>query len=158
MNGLHQKSMELPPSLALFELLCLPRLASDDQPHFLPLFVLAQVTISNDGAEIMKLLDIVHPAAKTLVDIARSQDAEIGDGTTTVVLLAGELLRASKAFVEEGVHAQVIIRVRVPSPLSSFLPLLTTSPSFSSPGLATCAPSGPGAIGGIGGWTGQHGG
>jgi T-complex protein 1 subunit eta len=69
-----------------------------------------KVTISNDGATIMKLLDIVHPAAKTLVDIARSQDAEIGDGTTTVVLLAGELLKASKSFIEEGVHPQIIIK------------------------------------------------
>jgi T-complex protein 1 subunit eta len=66
--------------------------------------------ISNDGAEIMGLLDIVHPAAKTLVDIARSQDAEIGDGTTTVVLLAGEFLKAAKPFVEDGVHPQVIVR------------------------------------------------
>jgi chaperonin GroEL (HSP60 family) len=60
----------------------------------------------------MSLLDIVHPAAKTLVDIAQAQDAEIGDGTTTVVLLAGELLKASKAFIEDGVHPQIIIRVR----------------------------------------------
>ena len=45
-------------------------------------------TISNDGATIMKLLDIVHPAAKTLVDISMAQDAEVGDGTTSVVLLA----------------------------------------------------------------------
>ncbi|KAJ1635330.1 hypothetical protein T492DRAFT_836131 [Pavlovales sp. CCMP2436] len=65
------------------------------------------VTISNDGATLMKLLDIVHPAAKTLVDIARSQDAEVGDGTTSVVVLAGELLREAKPFVEDGVHAQV---------------------------------------------------
>ena len=46
-------------------------------------------TISNDGATIMKLLDVVHPAAKTLVDIAKSQDADVGDGTTSVVILAG---------------------------------------------------------------------
>ncbi|CAH1959955.1 unnamed protein product [Acanthoscelides obtectus] len=59
-------------------------------------------TISNDGATIMKLLDIVHPAAKTLVDIAKSQDAEVGDGTTSVVLLAGEFLKQLKPFVEEG--------------------------------------------------------
>lgn len=58
----------------------------------------------------MKLLDIVHPAARTLVDIAKSQDAEVGDGTTTVVMLAGEFLRQAKSFIEEGVHAQVIIR------------------------------------------------
>lgn len=68
------------------------------------------VTISNDGATIMKTLDIVHPAAKTLVDISLSQDAEVGDGTTTVVLLAAELLKESKSFVEEGVHPQAIIR------------------------------------------------
>lgn len=68
------------------------------------------VTISNDGATIMKLLDIVHPAAKTLVDIAKSQDAEIGDGTTSVVLTAGALLTASKSFVQENVHPQVVIR------------------------------------------------
>ncbi|KAK9846000.1 hypothetical protein WJX81_008028 [Elliptochloris bilobata] len=69
-----------------------------------------RVTISNDGATIMKLLEIVHPAAKVLVDISASQDAEVGDGTTTVVILAGELLRECKAFVEEGVHPQAIIR------------------------------------------------
>ena len=69
-----------------------------------------RVTISNDGATIMKLLDIVHPAAKTLVDISMSQDAEVGDGTTSVVLLAGEFLREAKPYIEEGVHPQVIIK------------------------------------------------
>ena len=52
----------------------------------------------------------MHPAAKTLVDIARAQDSEIGDGTTTVTLLAAELLRQAKVFVEDGVHPQIIIR------------------------------------------------
>lgn len=70
----------------------------------------SSVTISNDGATIIRLLDIVHPAAKTLVDIARSQDTEVGDGTTTVTLLAGEFLRNVKVFVEDGVHAQTIIQ------------------------------------------------
>lgn len=69
-----------------------------------------QATISNDGATIMKLLDIVHPAAKTLVDIAKSQDAEVGDGTTSVVLLAGEFLKQVKPYVEEGVHPRIIIK------------------------------------------------
>jgi len=68
------------------------------------------VTISNDGATIMKELDVVHPAARTLVDIAKSQDAEVGDGTTSVVMLAGEILKVSKSFIEEGVHPQVMIR------------------------------------------------
>lgn len=58
----------------------------------------------------MKLLDIVHPAAKTLVDIAKSQDMEVGDGTTSVVVLAGELLKEAKPFIEDGVHSAVIIR------------------------------------------------
>ena len=68
------------------------------------------VTISNDGATILALLDIVHPAAKTLVDIAKSQDNEVGDGTTSVVLFAGELLNQSKQFIEEGMHPSVIIK------------------------------------------------
>ena len=69
-----------------------------------------QATISNDGATIMKLLDIVHPAARTLVDIAKSQDSEVGDGTTSVVLLAGELLTSTKGFIEDGMHPQIIIK------------------------------------------------
>jgi len=68
-----------------------------------------KVTISNDGATIIKALDIVHPAAKMLTDISLAQDNEVGDGTTTVVLLAGELLKAAKPFIEEGVHSQTII-------------------------------------------------
>ena len=63
------------------------------------------VTISNDGATLIGLLDIVHPAAKTLVDIAQSQDNQVGDGTTSVVLTAGELLRQSKSLIEEGMHS-----------------------------------------------------
>ena len=67
-------------------------------------------TISNDGATIMKLLDIVHPAARTLTDIARSQDAEVGDGTTSVVILAGEFLKECKSLIEQDVHPQIIVR------------------------------------------------
>eukprot|EP01059_Diplonema_ambulator_P011722 TRINITY_DN2176_c0_g1_i2.p2 TRINITY_DN2176_c0_g1~~TRINITY_DN2176_c0_g1_i2.p2 ORF type:complete len:586 (+),score=233.14 TRINITY_DN2176_c0_g1_i2:37-1758(+) len=69
-----------------------------------------ETTISNDGATVMKCLDVAHPAAKTLVEIAKSQDAEVGDGTTSVVVLAGEFLREAKQFVEDGVHPQIIIR------------------------------------------------
>merc|ERR1719204_1593131 len=68
-----------------------------------------EVTISNDGATIIKLLNIIHPAAKILTDIARAQDDEVGDGTTSVVLLACEFLRMAKPFVEDGVHPRVII-------------------------------------------------
>lgn len=69
-----------------------------------------KVTISNDGATIMKLLSVVHPAARTLVDIAKSQDAEVGDGTTSVILLAGELLKNCKDYVQDGLHPRTIIR------------------------------------------------
>jgi len=68
------------------------------------------VTISNDGATVIGLLDIVHPAAMTLVDIAKSQDNEVGDGTTSVVIMAGELLKEAKPFIEEGMHAQIVVK------------------------------------------------
>jgi T-complex protein 1 subunit eta len=71
---------------------------------------IGEVTISNDGATIMKLLDIVHPAAQALVDIAKSQDSEVGDGTTTVVVLAGELLKEVRGFIEEGINPRIIAR------------------------------------------------
>lgn len=89
-------------------------------------------TITNDGATVMKvalsspghelplrtglitlpiqLLDIVHPAARILTDIARSQDAEVGDGTTSVVVLAAEFLKESKGFVEEGVSSRILVK------------------------------------------------
>ncbi|KAL5611838.1 hypothetical protein BROUX41_000588 [Berkeleyomyces rouxiae] len=67
-------------------------------------------TITNDGATVMKLLDIVHPAARILVDIARSQDAEVGDGTTSVVVLAGEILKEIKEHVEQDVSTQIIVK------------------------------------------------
>ncbi|UJR09951.1 hypothetical protein I4U23_014174 [Adineta vaga] len=69
-----------------------------------------KATISNDGATILKLLEIIHPAARTLVDIAKSQDAEVGDGTTSVVLLAAEILKSTKTFIDDGMHPTIIIR------------------------------------------------
>lgn len=68
------------------------------------------INISNDGATIMNLLEIVHPAAKCLVDIAKAQDHEVGDGTTSVVVLAGELLKEAKQCVEDGIAPQIIIK------------------------------------------------
>jgi T-complex protein 1 subunit eta len=67
-------------------------------------------TISNDGATIMKLLEIAHPAAKTLVDISMSQDMSVGDGTTSVVLLAAEILTKLKPLVEEGLSPTRMIQ------------------------------------------------
>ena len=69
-----------------------------------------KVTISNDGATILKLLEVIHPAARTLVDIAQSQDAEVGDGTTSVVLLTVEILKNCKTFIEDGIHSTILIR------------------------------------------------
>ena len=67
-------------------------------------------TISNDGATIIGLLDIAHPAAKILADISKAQDEEVGDGTTSVVVLASELLRSAKQFIEDGINPQFIIK------------------------------------------------
>ncbi|KAK7686704.1 T-complex protein 1 subunit eta [Cerrena zonata] len=69
-----------------------------------------EAQITNDGATILKLLDIVHPAARTLVDIARAQDAEVGDGTTSVTLLAAQLLKEVRGYVDEGVSPHIIMR------------------------------------------------
>ncbi|KAI5998036.1 chaperonin Cpn60/TCP-1 family [Pisolithus albus] len=69
-----------------------------------------EAQITNDGATILKLLDIVHPAARTLVDIARAQDAEVGDGTTSVVLLAAQFLKEVRGYIEEGVSPHVITK------------------------------------------------
>ena len=67
-------------------------------------------TISNDGATIISLLDLSHPAARLLADISRAQDEEIGDGTTSVVVLAGEMLRTAKQFIDEGMNPQLVIK------------------------------------------------
>ena len=67
-----------------------------------------KVTISNDGATIMKLLDIVHPAARVLAEISMSQDSEVGDGTTSVAVLCGELLREAEKLIDARVHPQTI--------------------------------------------------
>ena len=69
-----------------------------------------EAQITNDGATILKLLDIVHPAARTLVDIARAQDAEVGDGTTSVTLLAAQLLKEVRNYIEEGVSPHIIMK------------------------------------------------
>lgn len=68
------------------------------------------VQISNDGATVMGMLDIIHPAAKCLVDIAKAQDNEVGDGTTSVVVIAGELLKEAKQCIEDGIAPQTIIK------------------------------------------------
>ncbi|MEM3577862.1 MAG: thermosome subunit beta [Candidatus Bathyarchaeia archaeon] len=67
------------------------------------------VSITNDGATIMKELDVQHPAAKMLVEVAKAQDNEVGDGTTTAVVLAGELLSKAENLLDQNIHPTVII-------------------------------------------------
>lgn len=70
---------------------------------------IGDVTITNDGATILKLLEVEHPAAKVLVELAELQDREVGDGTTSVVILAAELLRRANDLVRNRIHATSII-------------------------------------------------
>ena len=67
------------------------------------------VAITNDGATILKELEVQHPAAKMLVEVAKAQDNEVGDGTTTAVILAGELLAKAESLLDKNVHPTVII-------------------------------------------------
>ncbi len=62
------------------------------------------ITITNDGVTILKEMDIEHPAAKMLVEVSKTQDDEVGDGTTTVAVLAGELLEQAEELLEQNVH------------------------------------------------------
>jgi len=67
------------------------------------------VTVTNDGATILRLLDVEHPAAKVLVELAELQDEEVGDGTTSVVIVAAELLRNAEDLVKQKIHPTSII-------------------------------------------------
>jgi len=69
---------------------------------------MGDVVITNDGVTILKEIDIEHPAAKMLVEVAKTQDAEAGDGTTTAVILAGELLKKAEDLIEQNIHPTVI--------------------------------------------------
>ncbi|RAL14934.1 chaperonin-containing T-complex alpha subunit TCP1 [Aspergillus homomorphus CBS 101889] len=70
---------------------------------------IGDVTVTNDGATILSLLDIEHPAGKILVDLAQQQDKEVGDGTTSVVLIAAELLRRGNELMKNRIHPTTII-------------------------------------------------
>lgn len=66
-------------------------------------------TITGDGATILKEMDVQHPAAKMLVEVAKAQDDEVGDGTTSVVVLAGELLKNAGELLDQDIHPAIII-------------------------------------------------
>ncbi len=69
---------------------------------------LGDVVITNDGVTILKEIDIEHPAAKMIVEVAKTQDEEAGDGTTTAVILAGELLKKAEDLIDQNIHPTVI--------------------------------------------------
>jgi thermosome len=70
---------------------------------------MGDVTISNDGHEILKEIDVQHPAAKMIVEVAKTQDDEVGDGTTTAVILAGELLKNAQDLLDKKIHPTMIV-------------------------------------------------
>ena len=70
---------------------------------------LGDVTITNDGATILKEIDVQHPAAKMLVEISKTTDNEVGDGTTSVVVLAGAMLESAESLLDQNVHPTVIV-------------------------------------------------
>ncbi len=67
------------------------------------------VIVTNDGATVLKEMDIAHPAAKYVVELAKSQESEVGDGTTTVVVLAGELLKLAEKLLDTNLHPSIIV-------------------------------------------------
>ena len=69
---------------------------------------IGDVIITNDGVTILKEIDIEHPAAKMLIEVVKTQDEECGDGTTTAMILAGELLKRSEDLIEQNVHPTII--------------------------------------------------
>src|SRR5208282_603233 len=69
---------------------------------------MGDVVVTNDGVTILKEMDVEHPAAKMLVEVAKTQDQEAGDGTTTAVVLSGELLKRAETLVEQNIHPTII--------------------------------------------------
>lgn len=65
--------------------------------------------MTNDGNAVLREITVQHPAAKTVIEISRTQDEEVGDGTTSVIVLAGEVLAVCVPFLEQNMHPTVII-------------------------------------------------
>lgn len=68
------------------------------------------LTLTNDGNAILREVDVSHPAAKSIIELSRTQDEEVGDGTTTVAVLAGELLSVAEPFIKASMHPTVVVR------------------------------------------------
>lgn len=71
---------------------------------------LGDVTITNDGATILDEIDVQHPAAKMMIEIAKTQDKRVGDGTTTSVIIGGSLLKSAQELIDQSVHPTIILR------------------------------------------------
>ena len=69
---------------------------------------LGDIVVTNDGVTILKEMDIEHPAAKMLVEVAKTQEDEVGDGTTTAVIIAGELLKKAEGLLDQDIHPTII--------------------------------------------------
>lgn len=68
------------------------------------------IVLTNDGHAILREIDVSHPAAKSMIELSRTQDEEVGDGTTTVIILAGEILAQTFPYIEKNIHPVVIIQ------------------------------------------------
>jgi len=67
------------------------------------------IVLSNDGHAILREIEVTHPAAKSMLEISRAQDEEVGDGTTSVIILAGEMMTAARPFIERDIHPTIIV-------------------------------------------------
>jgi thermosome len=70
---------------------------------------LGDITITSDGATVLDEIDVQHPAAKMMIEVAKTQDDEVGDGTTTAVIFAGELLKKAESLIDDNIHPSIII-------------------------------------------------
>src|SRR5512143_3664017 len=70
---------------------------------------LGDITITNDGAAILKEIDVEHPAAKMMVEISKTQDDMVGDGTTTADILASELLKKAEELLDQNIHPAILV-------------------------------------------------
>lgn len=68
------------------------------------------IVLTNDGHAILREIDVAHPAAKSMIELSRTQDEEVGDGTTSVIILAGEILAQTYPYIEKNIHPVVIIQ------------------------------------------------
>merc|ERR1719371_152423 len=67
------------------------------------------IVMTNDGNAILREVDVSHPAAKNMIELSRAQDEEVGDGTTSVIILAGEMLSVAEPLLEKSIHPTVIV-------------------------------------------------